>query len=159
MCTSQNKGNPPAKFVWDGTNTDLLLLQNVSRQQSFTNYTCRQTWGPYGVINSIVNYTFTVACKYILYFLWLFYFFSQMDNLCLMEVLTTEWSKYTMLMIIFCKVPYIEKKKIASIAWHHPPYSLTHVHTHQCAHRYALSHLRKISIYDINISRNNRFWF
>ncbi|XP_025102282.1 uncharacterized protein LOC112568922 [Pomacea canaliculata] len=63
MCTSQNRGNPPAKFVWDGTNTDRLLLQNVSRQQSSTNYTCRQTWGPHGVINTTVNYTFTVACK------------------------------------------------------------------------------------------------
>ncbi|XP_025101194.1 uncharacterized protein LOC112568219 isoform X2 [Pomacea canaliculata] len=61
MCTSQNKGNPPAKFVWDGLNTDRLLLQNVSRQQSFTNYTCRQTWGPDEVINTTVNYTLKVA--------------------------------------------------------------------------------------------------
>ncbi|XP_025102552.1 uncharacterized protein LOC112569091 isoform X3 [Pomacea canaliculata] len=60
-CTSQNKGNPPAKFVWDGINTDRLLLQNVSRQQSFTNYTCRQTWDPIGVINTTVHYTFKVA--------------------------------------------------------------------------------------------------
>ncbi|XP_025102271.1 uncharacterized protein LOC112568920 [Pomacea canaliculata] len=62
MCTSQYKGNPPAKFAWDGIDTDRLLLRNVSRQQNCTKYTCRQTWGPYGFINTTVNYTLTVAC-------------------------------------------------------------------------------------------------
>ncbi|XP_025102253.1 uncharacterized protein LOC112568908 isoform X2 [Pomacea canaliculata] len=61
MCKSPNRGNPPAHFVWDGLNTDEILLLNVSRQKNSTKYTCRQTWGSYGLINTTVNYTLTVA--------------------------------------------------------------------------------------------------
>ncbi|XP_025102027.1 uncharacterized protein LOC112568766 isoform X1 [Pomacea canaliculata] len=62
-CTSANKGSPPAQFVWDGTNTDTLLLQDVRRELNAMNYTCRQMWGRNGLINRTTVYSLQVIEK------------------------------------------------------------------------------------------------
>ncbi|XP_025102258.1 uncharacterized protein LOC112568913 isoform X2 [Pomacea canaliculata] len=62
-CTSLNPGSPPAEIVWDGMfdNSNTLLIQTVEQQSTVNSYTCRLTWGPEGVINRTVVYTFKVV--------------------------------------------------------------------------------------------------
>ncbi|XP_025100477.1 uncharacterized protein LOC112567846 [Pomacea canaliculata] len=60
MCNSSKAGIPPAEFIWEEVNNEMLHLPKVQRENSGINYTCQLTWGPNRLISLENVYSFNV---------------------------------------------------------------------------------------------------